>query len=61
MTSVWVIVVAAGAGSRFGARKQYEALGDRRVLDWSLSAARTVADGIVMAVPPDCAGVEEAG
>jgi 2-C-methyl-D-erythritol 4-phosphate cytidylyltransferase len=28
-------------------------LGDRRVLDWSLSTASSVADGIVVVVPPD--------
>lgn len=48
---VWVIVVAAGSGTRFGARKQYEALGGQRVLDWSLAAARSVADGVVVVVP----------
>jgi 2-C-methyl-D-erythritol 4-phosphate cytidylyltransferase len=53
MGSVWVIVVAAGTGSRFGRPKQYEALGGRRVLDWSLDAARAVADGIVLVVPAD--------
>ena len=36
---VWAVVVAAGRGERFGALKQYEPLGDRRVLDWSLAAA----------------------
>jgi 2-C-methyl-D-erythritol 4-phosphate cytidylyltransferase len=46
---VWAIVVAAGTGTRFGGPKQYEALGDRRVLDWSLSAVRTVAAGVVLA------------
>jgi 2-C-methyl-D-erythritol 4-phosphate cytidylyltransferase len=51
--SVWVIVVAAGSGTRFGAPKQYEVLGDRRVLDWSLDAARAVADGVVLVVPAD--------
>jgi 2-C-methyl-D-erythritol 4-phosphate cytidylyltransferase len=51
--SVWVIVVAAGTGSRFGARKQYEPLGDRRVVDWSLDVARAVADGVVLVVPAD--------
>jgi 2-C-methyl-D-erythritol 4-phosphate cytidylyltransferase len=53
---VWVIVVAAGSGARFGARKQYESLGDRRVLDWSIEAARAVADGLVLVVP---AGFED--
>lgn len=51
--SVWAIVVAAGAGTRFGAAKQYESLGDRRVLDWAVQAAATVAGGIVLAVPPE--------
>lgn len=49
-------MVAAGGGSRFGALKQYEALGDRRVLDWAVDAARTAADGVVMVVPPDRLG-----
>jgi len=52
MGSVWAIVVAAGSGSRFGAPKQFQPLGGRRVLDWSLDAARTVADGIVVVLPP---------
>jgi 2-C-methyl-D-erythritol 4-phosphate cytidylyltransferase len=60
MRAVWVIVVAAGSGSRFGRPKQYEDLGGRRVLDWSLAAARAVAagpdDGVVVVVPPERAG-----
>jgi len=60
MAAVWVIVVAAGSGSRFGRPKQYEELGGRRVLDWSLAAARAIADGpgngVVVVVPPDRAG-----
>jgi 2-C-methyl-D-erythritol 4-phosphate cytidylyltransferase len=59
MGSVWAIVVAAGSGSRFGGPKQYEALGGRRVLDWSLAAARAVCDGVVLVVPPDRAGDPE--
>lgn len=50
--SVWVVVVAAGTGNRFGGAKQYAPLGGRRVLDWSVAAARTVADGVVLVVPP---------
>jgi 2-C-methyl-D-erythritol 4-phosphate cytidylyltransferase len=53
MGATWVIVVAAGSGSRFGRPKQFEMLADRRVLDWSLDAARTVAAGIVLVVPPN--------
>jgi 2-C-methyl-D-erythritol 4-phosphate cytidylyltransferase len=54
--STWTIVVAAGSGSRFGRLKQYERLGDKRVLDWALEAARAVSEGVVLVVPPD--GVE---
>ena len=59
MGSVWVVVVAAGSGTRYGAAKQYEPLGGRRVLDWSLAAARDAADGVVAVVPPDRAGDRE--
>jgi 2-C-methyl-D-erythritol 4-phosphate cytidylyltransferase len=59
--SVWAVVVAAGAGARFGTLKQYEQLGDRRVLDWALERARAVADGVVLVVPPERAGESELG
>jgi 2-C-methyl-D-erythritol 4-phosphate cytidylyltransferase len=58
---VWTIVVAAGSGSRFGRAKQYERLGERRVLDWGLEAARAVSEGVVLVVPPDSAGRREPG
>ena len=61
MGSVWAIVVAAGSGSRFGAAKQFEPLGGRRVLDWSLEAARTVAEGIVVVLPPSSVAAGEPG
>ncbi|MEZ5231320.1 MAG: 2-C-methyl-D-erythritol 4-phosphate cytidylyltransferase [Acidimicrobiales bacterium] len=48
--SVWVVVVAGGSGTRFGAAKQYATLAGRRVLDWSLDAARSHADGVVLVV-----------
>lgn len=54
--TVWAIVVAAGSGSRFGGSKQFEALGGRRVVDWAVAAARTVADGVVVVVPPAMLG-----
>lgn len=59
--SVWTIVVAAGSGSRFGRAKQYERLGDRRVLDWALATARTVSEGVVLVVAPDSARRREPG
>ena len=48
---VWTIVVAGGSGRRFGGPKQYEPLGDRRVLDWAVDAAREASDGVVVVVP----------
>ena len=59
--SVWAVVVAAGSGARFGTLKQYEQLGDRRVLDWALERTRAVADGVVLVVPPERAGESESG
>jgi 2-C-methyl-D-erythritol 4-phosphate cytidylyltransferase len=59
MGSTWAIVVAAGSGTRFGRPKQYEPLGGRRVLDWSLDAARHVGDGVVLVVAPERAGDDE--
>lgn len=48
---VWTVVVAGGGGTRFGGAKQYVELAGRRVLDWSVAAARTVSDGVVVVVP----------
>lgn len=57
--------MAAGSGARFGARKQYQLLHGRRVVDVSLDAARTLvgsaADGLVVVVPQDRAGEPMAG
>jgi len=50
---VWGIVVAAGTGRRFGGAKQFEPLLGKRVLDWSLEAARAACDGVVTVLPPD--------
>jgi 2-C-methyl-D-erythritol 4-phosphate cytidylyltransferase len=53
--AVWTIVVAAGTGQRFGGPKQFEPLGDRRVVDWAIAAAHAVSDGVVVVVPPGAA------
>lgn len=59
--SVWVVIVAAGSGQRFGGAKQYAPLAGRRVLDWSIDVARSVADGVVLVVSADAvADVEPA-
>lgn len=59
--TVWAVVVAAGSGARFGALKQYEQLGDRRVLDWALAGVRGVAEGVVLVVPSDRTATAEPG
>jgi 2-C-methyl-D-erythritol 4-phosphate cytidylyltransferase len=51
--SRWAIVVAGGSGTRYGARKQFEALGGRTVLDWALDGARQACDGVVLVLPAD--------
>ncbi|MEY5059050.1 MAG: 2-C-methyl-D-erythritol 4-phosphate cytidylyltransferase, partial [Actinomycetota bacterium] len=48
---VWTIVVAAGSGLRFGSAKQFERLGDRRVVDWAVDEARRHSLGVVTVVP----------
>ncbi|HWJ63156.1 MAG TPA: 2-C-methyl-D-erythritol 4-phosphate cytidylyltransferase [Acidimicrobiales bacterium] len=58
-TPVWVIVVAAGSGSRFGGPKQHAPLAGRRVVDWSIDAARSVADGVVLVVAAADEGADE--
>jgi 2-C-methyl-D-erythritol 4-phosphate cytidylyltransferase len=59
LTPAWAVVVAAGRGSRFGGAKQYERLGERRVVDWSLDAARATCAGVVLVVPVERAGEAE--
>jgi len=50
-----VVVVAAGSGRRFGGTKQFASLGGRPLVAWSVEAARSVADGIVLVVPAPAA------
>lgn len=51
-------MVAAGSGTRFGAPKQFEPLRGRRVIDWSLDAARAACGGVVCVLPADHVGTE---
>lgn len=44
--------MAAGLGRRFGGEKQFLSLDGRPVHAWALEAAKAVADGIVLVVPP---------
>ncbi len=51
--STWALVLAAGSGARFGARKQFEPLGDRRVIDHVVATATGACDHTVLVLPPD--------
>jgi 2-C-methyl-D-erythritol 4-phosphate cytidylyltransferase len=50
---VAAIVVAAGEGERYGSRKQFCDLAGRSVAARSVDAARSVAEYVVIVVPPD--------
>ncbi len=49
--TVWAVVVAAGAGNRFGGAKQFSPLGDRSVLDWVVQTTIRWCRGVVVVVP----------
>ncbi len=49
--NVWGIVLAAGAGSRFGEKKQFLKLGDLRLVDRSVRTTDLVCAGLVLVVP----------
>lgn len=53
-------MVGGGSGRRFGSIKQYEMLGDRRVIDWSRAIAEQASDGVVVVVPAELAETEHA-
>lgn len=53
---VAAIVVAAGGGSRFGARKQFEVLAGEPVAATAVRACRSVAERVVLVAPPDALG-----
>jgi 2-C-methyl-D-erythritol 4-phosphate cytidylyltransferase len=53
LPQIWTIVVAGGSGRRFGTMKQYEIIGDRRVLDHAVDVALANCDGVVVVVPAD--------
>ena len=57
--TVWTIIVAAGAGTRFGAPKQFLDLAGTRVVDRSIATAARHSVGIVVVMPAEpVAGVE---
>jgi 2-C-methyl-D-erythritol 4-phosphate cytidylyltransferase len=48
---VWTIVVGGGTGERFGSAKQYERIGDVRIIDLARATAESCSDGVVVVVP----------
>jgi 2-C-methyl-D-erythritol 4-phosphate cytidylyltransferase len=57
---IWTIVVGGGSGRRFGTPKQYEQLGDERVIDRSIAVARAASHGVIVVVPAEDADREGA-
>ncbi len=51
--SVWAIVVAGGRGARFGSPKQFELLGESRLVDRAVNTAVATCDRVVLVLPPD--------
>lgn len=49
--TTWCIVVAGGSGRRFGGAKQFERIGDERVVDRATRVAASVCDGVVLVMP----------
>lgn len=49
--TTWAILLAAGRGSRFGARKQFLEVAGTRVVDRSVHGAHDVVDAVVLVLP----------
>jgi 2-C-methyl-D-erythritol 4-phosphate cytidylyltransferase len=49
--STWGIVLAGGSGARFGAHKQFELLGDERLIDRVVRVASDACDGLILVLP----------
>jgi len=49
--TVWGIVVAGGQGTRFGSPKQFERLGDARVVDRAVTTAVAACDHVTVVLP----------
>lgn len=47
---VWIVIVAAGSGTRFGGPKQYELLGSSRIIDRSIATASRITAHVVVVV-----------
>ncbi len=56
MSCVWAVVVAGGSGRRFGRPKQFSLLAGRPVVERAVAVCRTVAEGVVLVIPPGHVG-----
>jgi 2-C-methyl-D-erythritol 4-phosphate cytidylyltransferase len=58
MGKAWAVIVAAGAGRRFGAAKQFALLKGRPLYEWSVEAfgRHEEVEGIVLVLPEEGAG-----
>jgi 2-C-methyl-D-erythritol 4-phosphate cytidylyltransferase len=61
VAKVWSIVVAGGAGRRFGDRKQFSSLAGRPVLEWAVEACRPASVGVVLVLPADLSDADHHG
>lgn len=52
----WAVVVAGGAGTRFGGPKQFATLAGRPLVEWSLERARENCAGVVLVLPEGTPG-----
>jgi 2-C-methyl-D-erythritol 4-phosphate cytidylyltransferase len=52
LPDTWAIVLAAGAGVRFGAQKQFAQVGGGRLVDLAVAAAAEACGRVVLVVPP---------
>jgi 2-C-methyl-D-erythritol 4-phosphate cytidylyltransferase len=53
--STWGIVVAGGAGNRFGTVKQFESIGGARLVDRAVEATAATCDEVVVVLPVEFA------
>jgi 2-C-methyl-D-erythritol 4-phosphate cytidylyltransferase len=53
VSGTWAVVVAAGAGTRFGSPKQFELLAGARLVDRSVTVAASACEHVVVVLPPD--------
>ena len=49
---MWGVIYAAGSGQRFGGFKQFERIGERRLVDRCVDALAPVCDHLVVVLPP---------